>query len=177
MVANYIMDIPQISHDTTYIIDFVRKLDTKATTFFSHIKIALLALIIIPTVIVISIPFLLILLSVIKLSKFRLKNSLKKEINVSLSNYKEAKDIQFSLQKDLSSIQETIDTLSGKSVFISSVFISDIKDTHTVLSDFQQRLNNSLTDLSKSDKNGKYFALISEQTLWNNRVEAYQYRL
>ena len=177
MVAAYITDIPQRCHDTTYIIDFVRKLDTKATTFFSHIKIALLALIIIPTIIVVSIPFLLILLSVIKLSKIRLKSSLRKDIKISLSNYKEAKDIQFSLEKDLLSIQETIDALNGKSVFISSVFINDIKDTHAVLSDFQQRLKNSLTDLSKSDKNGKHFALISEQTLWSNRVEAYQYRL
>ena len=177
MVAAYITDIPQSSHDTTYIIDFVRKLDTKATTFFSHIKIALLALIIIPTIIVVSIPFLLILLSVIKLSKIRLKSSLRKDVKISLSNYKEAKDIQFSLEKDLLSIQETIDALNGKSVFISSVFINDIKDTYAVLSDFQQRLNNSLTDLSKSDKNGKHFALISEQTLWSNRVEAYQYRL
>lgn len=177
MVATYITDIPQSSHDTTYIIDFVRKLDTKATTFFSHIKIALLALIIIPIIIVVSIPFLLILLSVIKLSKIRLKSSLRKDVKISLSNYKEAKDIQFSLEKDLLSIQETIDALNGKSIFISSVFINDIKDTHAVLSDFQQRLNNSFADLSKSDKNGKHFALISEQTLWNNRVEAYQYRL
>ena len=177
MVSAYIKDIPQSSHDTTYIIDFVRKLDTKSTTFFSHIKIALLALITISIVIVVSIPFLLILLLVFKLSKFRLKNSLKKDVKISLSNYKEVKDIQLSLEKDLLSIQETIDTLNGKSVFISSIFINDIKDTHTVLSDFQQRLNNSLADLSPSDKNGKYFSLISEETLWSNRVEAYQYRL
>ncbi|MBC7409675.1 MAG: hypothetical protein H7339_14910 [Arcicella sp.] len=177
MVAAYITDIPRSSHDTTYIIDFVRKLDTKSTTFFSHIKIALLALITIPTVIVVSIPFLLILLLVFKLSKFRLKNSLRKDVKISLSNYKEVKYIQLSLEKDLLSIQQTIDTLNGKSIFISSVFINDIKNTYTVLSDFQQRLSNSLTDLSRSDKNGKYFSLISEETLWSNRVEAYQYRL
>lgn len=177
MVAAYITDIPKSSHDTTHIIDFVRKLDTKATTFFSHIEIALLALITIPTVIVVSIPFLLILLSLIKLSKFRLKNSLRKDVKISLSNYKEAKNIQLSLEKDLLSIQETIDILNGKSIFISSVFINDIKDTHTVLSDYQQKLNNSLSSLSKTDVKGKYFVPVSEQKLWNNRVQAYQYRL
>ena len=40
-----------------------------------------------------------------------------------------------------------------------------------------QRLNNSLADLSPSDKKGEYFSLISEETLWSNRVEAYQYIL
>lgn len=177
MVEAYFTDIPQSSHVTTYFIGFVRKLDIKSTTFFSHIEIALLASIITPIIIVVSIPFLLILLSVIKLSKFRLKKSLRKDFKISLSNYKEVKDIQLSVEKDLLSIQETIDTLNGKSVFISSVFINDIKDTYIALSDFQQRLNSSLAYLSESDKNGKYFAIVSEQTLWSNRVEAYQYRV
>lgn len=170
------MDIPQSSHDTASMIDLVRKLHIKSATFVSHIKFVLLVLIILPIIFVLGFALLCILLIGIKLSKYRLKKSLKKDIELSLDNYKRAKEIQTSLQQDLITIQRTIDLLSEKSIFMSSVLINDIKDTHKVLSDYQQKLNSSLSNLSKTEE-GKYFVPVTEQMLWNNRVEAYQYRL
>jgi hypothetical protein len=177
MVTAYIMDIPQSSHDTASIIDLVRKLYTKSATFVSHIKFVVLALVILPIIFIIGFTFSCVLLVGIKLSKYRLKRSLKKDLELSLSNYKRAKEIQNSLQQDLITIQKTIDLLSEKSVFMSSVLINDIKDTHKVLSDYQQKLNDSLSNLSKTNIDSKYLVPVTEQTLWNNRVEAYQYRL
>lgn len=171
------MDIPRSSHHTASIIDFVRKLYTESAIFVSHIKFVLLVLIALPIIFIIGFTLLCVLFVGIKLSKYRLKKSLKKDLELSLDNYKRAKEIQNSLQQDLITIQKTIDLLSEKSVFISSVLINDIKDTHKVLSDYQQKLNNSLSSLSKTDVKGKYFVPVTEQKLWNNRVQAYQYRL
>ena len=177
MVTAYVMDIPQSSHDTTSIIDFVRKIYTKSATYFSKVKFALLALILVPIVVILSLPFLLILLSFIKASKIRLKMALKKDLKISPNNYKEAKEMQRSLHQDLVIIQAAINLFSEKSVFMSSIFIEDIKDTYAILSTFQEKLDRSLSDLAKNDSETKYFVLIPEQTLWDNRVEAYQYRL
>ena len=171
------MDIPQSSHDAASMIDLVRKLYTKSAALFSQIESVVITLIVLPIIFLIAFILLCFLLIVIKLSKYRLKKSLKIELELSLSNYKRAKEIQNSLQQDLVTMQKTIDLLSEKSIFLSSVLINDVKDSHKVLSDYQQKLNGSLLNLSKVNVESKYFVPVTEQTLWNNRVEAYQYRL
>ena len=176
-MATAYMDIPKSSHDTASMIDLVRKLYTKSATFFSQIKFEIIVLIVLPIKLTVGSTLLCFLLVVIKLSKYRLRKSLQKDFELSLSNYKRAKEIQNSLQQDLFTIQKTIDLLSGKSTLLSSVLRNIIKATHKVLSDYQQKLNSSLSNLSKIDIECKYFVPVTEQTLWNNRVEAYQYRL
>lgn len=177
MVTAYVMDIPRSSHDTASIIDLVRKIYTKSATFLSKIKFALLALILIPVLIVISIPVGFILLSLMKISKIRLRLALKKEIKISFDTYANAKKIQSSLIEDIKVIKEVIDLLDNKSVLFATIFINNIKDTHKMLYDFQQKLDNSLTVLSKEQVDGQYFKVIPEDIIWKNRVKAYQYRL
>lgn len=166
------MDIPRSSHDTASIIDWVRKLYTKLTTIVSDIKLVFL-------IHTLSFILSILLILLIKLVKYRLTKSLKRDIELSLDNYKRAKSLQVSIKQDLATIRGTIDTLSEKSIKMSSILIKDIQDVHTVLSAYQSKLDLSLSNLSASDgfKNSQYFSLISEQTLWDNRVEAYQYRL
>jgi hypothetical protein len=177
MVTAYVMDIPQSSHDTASIIDLVRKIYTKSATFLPKIKFALAALILIPTLIIISIPLWLILLSLMKVSKIRLCLALRKEIKISFDTYANAKEIQSSLIEDIRLIKDVIDLLDSKSILFATVFIDDIKDTYKILSNFQQKLDNSLVNLSKGQVDGQYFKMISEDTIWNNRVKAYQYIL
>ena len=74
-------------------------------------------------------------------------------------------------------IKNVIDLLDNKSVLFSIVFIDDIKDTYRILTNFQQKLDNSLVILSKQQADGQYFKMIPESIIWENRVKAYQYRL
>ena len=177
MVTAYVMDIPQSSHDTASIIDFVRKIYTKSATYLPKLKFALLVLILIPILIIISIPLLLFLLLLMKVSKIRLRIALRKEIRISLDTYANAKEIQLSLIEDIKVIKNVIDLLDNKSVLFSIVFIDDIKDTYRILTNFQQKLDNSLVILSKQQADGQYFKMIPESIIWENRVKAYQYRL
>ena len=172
------MDIPQSSHDTASIIDVIRKIHTKSATLLHRAKFALFVLILVSILIFISIPILLILLLLMKVSRTRLKWALKKEISISLQTYADSKEMQSSLKEDIKVIKEVIDLLDNKSsVLFSTIFLNDIKNTYKILTDFQLKLDNSLVILSKQQIEGQYFKIISEDTIWENRVKSYQYRL
>lgn len=177
--ALYIMDIPKSSHDAKNVVNYVSKLYTNSTDFIYGLGNALLILFVTPVAFAFLIPIALVLIGLIKFSKWRLKKALKQRLNIKFSTYKDTKKIQGDLSNDLEEIQNAITLISDKSAWFDSLFIKDIKDLHGMLLNFQKDLNISLSKLSTYDSsnNLENFELVTEDKLWNNRTEAYQYRL
>lgn len=178
-IAHYMMDIPKSSHDAKKAVNYVSKLYTNSTGFIYGLGNVLLVLIATPIAFVLLIPIALTLISIVKFSKWKLKKALKQRLNIKFSNYKETKKIQGYLSSDLEEIQKVINLISNKSAWFDSLFIKDIKDLHNMLLNFQRDLNISLSKLSEYDSSDtlEHFELVTENELWNNRTEIYQYRL